>query len=242
MKKNIKKITINGQTYNYVHHKKDIVSFTMRVRDNMVHVSTPFRYNEKQFDKFLKSRILKYFKHIDNRYDNYSFKSKPGLYLFGEKVTLDIEKEDNREKIHVMINDDGEYFDFPSLCNSSFLVIIKTPKRIDEKKIIHNLYKKIISQYNEIYFNYAQKIAHSYNRKIKKLVFKDLKGSWGLCKYERKEIVISKKLFHYPFRMQSYVIIHEIAHLVEPNHSSRFWMQVEKLCPQYKIIRKELKW
>jgi predicted metal-dependent hydrolase len=38
-----------------------------------------------------------------------------------------------------------------------------------------------------------------------------------------------------------YVIIHEMCHIKEMNHSKRFWALVENLCPNFKFLKKELK-
>ena len=38
-----------------------------------------------------------------------------------------------------------------------------------------------------------------------------------------------------------YVIVHELAHLIEPNHSKNFWNIVSKYCSHYKELRKELR-
>ena len=43
------------------------------------------------------------------------------------------------------------------------------------------------------------------------------------------------------FEIQDYVIIHELCHLKELNHSSAFWKEVEKYCPDYKAHRNWLK-
>ncbi|MFN7505374.1 MAG: M48 family metallopeptidase [Limnobacter sp.] len=45
---------------------------------------------------------------------------------------------------------------------------------------------------------------------------------------------------HYPPQLIEYVIAHELAHLVEMNHSARFWAVVESLMPDYKTPHKAL--
>ena len=56
---------------------------------------------------------------------------------------------------------------------------------------------------------------------------------WGSCNSKR-EVRLNWRLVHYPPRMIEYVIAHELAHLVEMNHSARFWAVVASLMPDYK--------
>lgn len=56
---------------------------------------------------------------------------------------------------------------------------------------------------------------------------------WGSCN-SRREVRLNWRLVHYPPKMIEYVIAHELAHLVEMNHSSRFWAVVESLMPDYR--------
>lgn len=62
---------------------------------------------------------------------------------------------------------------------------------------------------------------------------------WGSCNSKR-EVRLNWRLVHYPPQLIEYVIAHELAHLVEMNHSARFWAVVETLMPHYKGSHKLL--
>ncbi len=63
---------------------------------------------------------------------------------------------------------------------------------------------------------------------------------WGSCSL-RTGIRLNWRLIHYRQALIDYVIIHELAHLREMNHSARFWAIVERYCPNYRQLREELK-
>jgi len=63
---------------------------------------------------------------------------------------------------------------------------------------------------------------------------------WGSCSAKRN-LNFSWKLIMAPSKVIDYVIVHEIAHLFEMNHSKRFWDIVEQLFPDYKTYRTWLK-
>jgi predicted metal-dependent hydrolase len=44
-----------------------------------------------------------------------------------------------------------------------------------------------------------------------------------------------------PIKILDYVVAHELSHLVHQNHSKRFWLQVERIIPDYRERRKWLK-
>ena len=62
---------------------------------------------------------------------------------------------------------------------------------------------------------------------------------WGSCN-ERSEIRLSWRLVQLPPRIADYVVAHEVAHLIELNHSPRFWELVESLLPGHAAMRREL--
>lgn len=62
---------------------------------------------------------------------------------------------------------------------------------------------------------------------------------WGSCNH-RGEIRLNSRLIHLPPALAQYVVAHEAAHLVELNHSPRFWAIVQSLFPNYAEARREL--
>ncbi|MDV7393186.1 M48 family metallopeptidase, partial [Arthrospira platensis SPKY1] len=65
-------------------------------------------------------------------------------------------------------------------------------------------------------------------------------SNWGSCSSGRN-INLSTRLLFAPPAVQDYVIIHELAHLVELNHSDRFWKLVSEIMPDYEEKEKWLK-
>ena len=52
---------------------------------------------------------------------------------------------------------------------------------------------------------------------------------------------LNEQLIRLPLRLIDYVVVHELAHLREMNHSAAFWCVVETACPDYIGLRGELK-
>ena len=63
---------------------------------------------------------------------------------------------------------------------------------------------------------------------------------WGSCS-AASGIRLSWRLVHSPLHLIDYVVVHELAHLVEMNHSRRFWRVVKRHCPNFRDAREELK-
>lgn len=82
----------------------------------------------------------------------------------------------------------------------------------------------------------AEKVGVKYNR----VTVRCQKTRWGSCS-SKKNLNFNCLLILCPEEIQDYVIIHELCHLKELNHSSAFWKEVEKYCPDYKAHRNWLK-
>ena len=73
-----------------------------------------------------------------------------------------------------------------------------------------------------------------------KLRISSAKTRFGSCS-SNKTLSFSYLLMLYPEQAREYVVVHELAHLVEMNHSPRFYSIIEKYMPDYKIRKKLLK-
>jgi len=68
----------------------------------------------------------------------------------------------------------------------------------------------------------------------------EAKTQWGSCTV-RGSVRLNVQLIKLPPRLIDYVVVHELAHLRELNHSAAFWRVVESACPEYASLRGELK-
>lgn len=113
-------------------------------------------------------------------------------------------------------------------------------KKVNRENISWNLdlflKKELLTNSIKLVDYYTNKLWVNYN----KISVKKLKSKRWSCS-SNKNISLNLSLIHLPEKFLSYVIIHEVCHLLEMNHSKNFWSLVEKLCPDYKNIRKEMK-
>lgn len=68
----------------------------------------------------------------------------------------------------------------------------------------------------------------------------EAKTQWGSCTAQGS-VRLHVHLIRLPPRLIDYVVVHELAHLRELNHSAAFWQLVESVCPDYANLRSELK-
>ena len=80
---------------------------------------------------------------------------------------------------------------------------------------------------------------NTYNFKFNKINIKNQKTRWGSCS-KKGNLNFNYKLLFLPEHIANYIIVHELCHLKEFNHSYKFWNLVAKAIPSYLEIKKEL--
>lgn len=84
------------------------------------------------------------------------------------------------------------------------------------------------------------KLAEEYGFHYNSLSIRSQKTRWGSCS-NNKNISLNSKLLLMPEEIVQYVMIHELCHTIEMNHSFKFWALVQECDPSYRKHRKELK-
>ena len=106
-----------------------------------------------------------------------------------------------------------------------------TPENIDEfyKQKAKEIMPELVKKNSEIMQLYPSD-----------LKFRKNKTRFGSCSY-KNSISLNILLMKYPLDVIEYVIIHELAHIKHKNHSRKFWLFVEKYCPEFKKLDNDLK-
>ncbi|SIS59543.1 M48 family metallopeptidase [Insolitispirillum peregrinum] len=86
----------------------------------------------------------------------------------------------------------------------------------------------------------AHRLASHLGRRLNRVSFRDVRSRWGSCN-SHGDMTFSWRLVLAPEPVLSYVVAHEVAHLVELNHSPRFWALVEDLAGDYAADERWLK-
>lgn len=102
-----------------------------------------------------------------------------------------------------------------------------------QKSIRHLLSRLVSTDYLPDIVRRVNELNHLYFRKpVKDIRLKLNQRTWGSCS-SKGNINLSSRLLFAPAEVIDYIIIHELSHLVEMNHSDRFWALVAAAMPDY---------
>ncbi len=75
---------------------------------------------------------------------------------------------------------------------------------------------------------------------VNRITVRNQKSRWGSCS-RRGTISLNWRLIQTPVFVSDYICLHELMHLRQMNHSPRFWREVERVCPEYRMAERWLK-
>lgn len=194
--------------------KKNNKNTYVRVRDGKIYVTTNYFTCNKSIEKLLK--------------DN------------DKAIGKMIERAEKRAKNRELFLLFGKYYDIIYGEFEKQIIFEEECIKVVSEKVLCKWLDKYIqaTYYNHLMYWYDQ---FEEEIPIPKLKIRKMKTRWGVCNTRNNNVTLNFELFRYDIECLDYVIVHELAHFLEPNHSKAFWKIVEKYCPNYKEIRKKLK-
>ena len=109
------------------------------------------------------------------------------------------------------------------------IVPLKDTTSADLRPIVERHLRKLASE--ELVLR-AGDLAAAHGLAVGRVTVRDQRTRWGSCSTGRN-VTLNWRLIHTPAFVSDYLILHELMHLREMNHSPRFWRCVEQVCPAY---------
>lgn len=199
-------------------------------------IKAPFLIPEFVIRQFLKTKAHWIVERVEERQLRLQssafirYENGEHIHFFDKLMLIIVTESDLAKKPHIYpINNTFQVILRPGLSTKARQKAIKT--------VIHAWYKNNIKdELEKRVLSYAEKMGLSYNT----IRVKDVSSHWGSCSVHRN-LNFNYRLAMLPVELADYVIVHELCHLREMNHSSRFWELVEEVLPDYKQRRRQLK-
>jgi len=106
------------------------------------------------------------------------------------------------------------------------------------KELLEKWYKLRLK---ELVLPHIERFESIMNVKAAKVIIRSMKTRWGSCNFRERKICLNTELAKKPFESIEYVLIHELAHLLERGHQKGFKAVMDKFSPDWRRLRKELK-
>lgn len=207
-------VDLDGQVFNVFIEKKNNKNMYLRVKKDGIYITCNYFTT--------KGMILTF---ITN--------NKDSILKYNESVQ---KKEQKKEEFYYL----GNRYDVVILNTISKIEFVNDQVFVKNKTYLNTFLKNEC----ERIFNERVKLCYNLfeeNIPYPKVMIGKMKRKWGYCNKKEKLIKLNYELIHYSINEIDYVIIHELCHFLEFNHSKNFWTYVKKYCPSYKESTKVLK-
>lgn len=208
-------IDIDGQSYEVVIQRKRGTKNTyFRVKKDLkLYVSTNLLVTKKQIEKM----ILENKKAIQEMFQKQKIKieNNEGFYYLGKKY--DIVRVQGKE---ITLGETKVFFGTEANLDGWYLKQAKV----------------LFQEHLDYWY-------HHFDRKIPypSLTIRKMTSRWGVCNSKLKRVTLNLELIKRDVSFLDYVIVHELSHFKEMNHSTDFWNVVEANYPAYKKVRSMMK-
>lgn len=221
-------ITAEGHEILYNLERKQVRNLNLRVRkDGSVWVSANADVPCGEIDTFVTSKAPYILKALDRFHEMAQYRPQPKQYVGGETFTI----LGRGLRLQVMqaakdsISADGVYIHLG----------VRDLSDTEKKRRIVN---KFLDQQCRMVFGDVMDglypLFQKYGVQKPSLRIRDMETRWGSCLAKKGIITLNKRLLEAPRHCIEYVVMHELCHLVHPNHSRQFYAFLTMLMPDWK--------
>jgi predicted metal-dependent hydrolase len=230
MKKILKrKINVEGIEINLT--QKRIKNLRLRICPPLgeVRISVPLRVGLKSIKKIIISKIS-WIKEAQikilnrKKIQELKFISDEKHNFFGEEFLLEIIENSDSTKVFLS----GEKIKIHSKKNFTLQ---------QKRKILDEFYR---AELKKIIPRFIQKYEQKMRVKVEEFGVKKMKTRWGTCNARARRIWLNLELAKKPIQCLEFIITHEMVHLLERNHSKKFYELMDKFMSDWKIWKEKL--
>ena len=228
------KLELNYQSTNIsfevIFRKRKTIQIVIDPPDKIT-VTAPTIMTKEQVLKFVESKgnwIIKKLKYLETLdYSNINKEFVDGeLFLYlGKEYSLQI------------IEDPKIMFSEVKLIDDKLILKVRNNNSQEIRSILELWYKSKADEVIRSRVIYYQKY---FDKEPSRIKIKEQKRRWGSCTY-KDELFFNWRCVMADLEALDYVVVHEMCHMVQKNHSKEYWKVVASVMPDYKVQKKYLK-
>jgi len=104
----------------------------------------------------------------------------------------------------------------------------------DKSELQEDLYQFYYKKAEVLFGELIDKYIVYINKPVSKIRIKQMKTRWGSCNYQKGYINLNIELIKKNIKFIEYVVLHELTHLIYPNHSKEFYQFIENIMPNFR--------
>ncbi len=117
----------------------------------------------------------------------------------------------------------------------NYLVFYIKEDKYGDSKYQDDTFRKLLrADLKKSILKYMDKYLPLLNLSVNELEIRSMRTRWGTCIPAKKKILINFNLIYCPKECLEYVVLHELVHFIHPNHSKKFYAEIEKYMPDWK--------
>lgn len=201
-----------------------------------LHVVAPYSMDDSVISSIIEKNQKWIIKKLESRNQRLTQIPPVREFVSGEKLLF----MDNSYPLKVLEHK-GRYTNV-ELTDGQFVVAINADLSIEKRReeIKRKLEQWYISRAKELFTKRLELFSNKIGVKVNTVRVKNQKTRWGSCS-QKGNLNFNWKLIMAPRFIFDYVVVHELCHIKQMNHSKEFWLLVENQISDYKEMRKWLK-